>query len=66
MTIVGIEKQIDGARNLIVFDPMFHDSPRVVDLIGKRFHLKNPGLLLKAYRRGGKYLRKFNELEILR
>ncbi len=66
MTIIGFEKQKDGSRNLIVFDPMFHDAENVVKLVGTSFTHKYPGSILKAYRRGSKYLRKHNEFELLK
>ncbi|KAE8444400.1 hypothetical protein EG329_000600 [Mollisiaceae sp. DMI_Dod_QoI] len=43
MTIIGFEKQKDGSRNLIVFDPMFHDAENVVKLVGTSFTHKYPG-----------------------
>jgi hypothetical protein len=64
MTIVGFECRQDGSRVLLVFDPSFHDSPNVTKLVGKRFQHKNPAELLRAYRRGPKYLSKFNEFEV--
>ncbi|KUJ20197.1 DUF1671-domain-containing protein [Mollisia scopiformis] len=66
MTIVGFEKQKDGSRNIIVFDPMFHDAADVTKLIGTEFTHRYPGDLLKAYRRGVKYLRRYGEFEILK
>ena len=66
MTIVGFEKKTDGTRNLIVFDPMFHDASNIIKLIGRTFVLKDPEDLLKAYRRGNKYLKKYNEFELLK
>jgi hypothetical protein len=66
MTIVGFEKQTDGTRNLIVFDPMFHDASNIIKLIGRTFVHKDPEDLLKAYRRGHKYLKKYNEFELLK
>jgi hypothetical protein len=66
MTIVGFEKQTDGTRNLIVFDPMFHDASNIIKLIGRTFVHKDPEDLLKAYRRGNKYLKKYNEFELLK
>ncbi len=66
MTIIGFEKRKDGSRNLIVFDPMFHDASNVTKLIGHKFKTKSPDDLLKAYRRGLKYLKKYNEFELLR
>jgi len=66
MTIIGLEKRTDGSRNLIVFDPMFHDASNVLKLVGTSFTHKAPADLLTAYRRGVKYLRKYNEFEILK
>lgn len=66
MTIVGIEKKKDGSVNLLVFDPMFHDAASITKLIGKRFKHKSPADLLRAYRRGAKYLKKYKEFETLK
>jgi len=67
MTIVGFEQKQDGSKNLIVFDPMFHDNANVLRLVGNgNFKTKSPADMLRAYRRGVKYLRKYNEFEILK
>ncbi|KAI1633659.1 peptidase family C78-domain-containing protein [Biscogniauxia mediterranea] len=66
LTIIGFEKHDDGAADLLVFDPMFHDSESVTDHAGRRFRHKAPDGALKPYRRGRKYLKKYNEFEILR
>ena len=66
MTIVGFEKKRDGSKNLIVFDPMFHDNSTVTKLIGKNFIHKHPDEVLRAYRRGLKYLKKYDEFELLK
>jgi hypothetical protein len=67
MTIVGYEQKKDGSKNLICFDPMFHDAPNVLRLVDNdNFKLKSPEDMLKAYRRGVKYLKKYNEFELLR
>jgi hypothetical protein len=66
MTIVGFEKKTDGSKNLIVFDPMFHDATNIVKLIGRSFVHRDPDDLLKAYRRSIKYLKKYNEFELLK
>ncbi|KAM3071981.1 hypothetical protein ACMFMG_008448 [Clarireedia jacksonii] len=66
LTIIGFEQLIDGTTNLLVFDPSFHDSSKVTKLVGQTFRHKSPGSLLKAYRRGTKYLKRFNEFEILK
>lgn len=67
MTIVGFERKRDGSKNLIVFDPMFHDASNIMRLVdAPPLVHKAPADLLKAYRRGVKYLKKYNEFEILR
>ena len=66
MTIVGMERRRDGSKTLIVFDPMFHDSSNVTKLVDQVFSHKEPEEALKAYRRGLKYLVKYNEFEILK
>lgn len=68
MTIVGFERKVDGSKNILVFDPMFHDSSHVTQLIGLRsFILKQPAEdVLRAYRRGAKYLKKYSEFELLK
>lgn len=77
MTIVGFQKSVDGGRELLVFDPMFHDSPMVLRLADvlrdggeegsrERVSVRKAEELLRAYRRGSKYLRKYGEFEVLR
>lgn len=67
MTIIGFEKKLDGSKSLLVFDPMFHDAPDVVKLIGKKtFSVKNPSEYLRAYRRNMKYLKRYRAFEVLR
>lgn len=66
MTIVGFERRADGAKNLLVFDPMFHDSLPVTKLIEQKFRHSDPGNMLRAYRRGEKYLKRYKEFELLR
>lgn len=67
MTIVGIEKTLDGMRNLLVFDPFFTPSAPMKNLIGMR-QLKgrlDSQMLLKAHRRGINYLQKYKEFELI-
>jgi len=67
MTIVGFEMKNDGTKNLIVFDPMFHDAANVMRLVdAPPFVMKAPGDMLKAYRRGTKYLKRYREFEVLK
>jgi len=67
MTIVGFERKVDGSKNIVVFDPMFHDSSNVTQLIGmNKFIIKQPEDALRAYRRGVKYLKRYSEFELLK
>ena len=66
MTIVGFERRSNGSCNLLVLDPMFKPSPGVSHFIGVQFRTAAPEKLLKAYRRGSSYLRKYTTFEILR
>jgi hypothetical protein len=45
---------------------MFHDASNIIKLIGRTFVHKDPEDLLKAYRRGNRYLKKYNEFELLK
>lgn len=66
MTIVGIEKQTDGKKNLLVFDPTFRDSSVITQRVGTQFTYRHADHALNAYRRGHKYLRRYREFEVLR
>ena len=67
MTIVGFERSREGQANLLVFDPSVRDPSVVKDLVGRKVH--RPDLkadnALEPYRRGNKYLRRYNEFEVL-
>ncbi|KAL2753932.1 hypothetical protein ACRALDRAFT_2043058 [Sodiomyces alcalophilus JCM 7366] len=65
LTIVGFEKQKHGPSNLLVFDPSRRDSPSVSRLAGYEFRHKSPDEPLKAYRRGPRYLWRYQEFEML-
>ncbi|RYO79874.1 hypothetical protein DL766_000946 [Monosporascus sp. MC13-8B] len=66
LTIIGIEKRLDGAMELLVFDPVFRDPDSITRYVGRKVKHKNPDLALKLYRRGDKYLKKYPEFEVLR
>ncbi|EEU44231.1 uncharacterized protein NECHADRAFT_84553 [Fusarium vanettenii 77-13-4] len=67
LTIVGIEKQMDGHMNILVFDPSFRDSSKIRSLIGRTVQHKASSIdeSLHPYRRGGHYFRKYNQFEVL-
>lgn len=64
--MIGFERLKNGSKNLIVFDPSFHDSSSILRLVGKTFVHPTPDLALRPYRRGNKYLRMYREFEVLR
>ena len=69
MTIVGVEQRLEGAVNLVVFDPMFNPSPALKKLAltnTTAFRSPEPAKLLKAHRRGERYLEKYKEFELLK
>lgn len=66
LTIVGLEVRKSGSRNLLVFDPSFQPSPGIQRLIGAKFRAAAPEKLLKAYRRGDRYLGKHSTFELLK
>lgn len=67
MTIVGIERTLDGMRNLLVFDPFFTPSAPMKNLIGLRpaKGRLDSEMLLRAYRRKMNYLQKYKEFELI-
>lgn len=67
LTIVGIEKQMDGHTNLLVFDPSFRDSSKIRSLVGRTVQHKASSIdeSLHPYRRGSHYFRKYNQFEVL-
>ncbi|KAF2811234.1 DUF1671-domain-containing protein [Mytilinidion resinicola] len=65
LTIVGFERRKDGSCNLIIFDPMFHTSPSMHRLKGRR-NIRTPRPeVLHAYRRGARQLKMYAGFEIL-
>ncbi|EKG15893.1 Peptidase C78 ubiquitin fold modifier-specific peptidase 1/ 2 [Macrophomina phaseolina MS6] len=65
VTIVGYEQRKDGARNLLVFDPMFRTSPGMAKILGRR-DLRTPRPeVMQAYRRGGRQLKRHRDYELL-
>ncbi|KAF3908730.1 hypothetical protein AA313_de0201810 [Arthrobotrys entomopaga] len=67
MTIVGIEQYKDGNLCFICFDPMFSPTQNIKALVGhKRLHANTPhGKLLKQFRRGGPYLKRYKVFEMV-
>lgn len=65
VTVVGFERRRDGTSNLVVFDPMYHTSPVMQSLIGRK-NIKTPRPeVLQAYRRNARQLGKHASFEAL-
>ena len=66
MTIVGIEKRKNASRSLLVFDPAYCPSKEMLRIVSGHRDLKYSDSLVKPYRRGKRYLRRFNAFDTLR
>ncbi|KAB8275114.1 peptidase family C78-domain-containing protein [Aspergillus minisclerotigenes] len=66
LTIIGFEIRDNGSANLLVLDPMFKPSSVVKRLRGTRAVSADPARILKGYRRGAAYLKKYKVFEILK
>lgn len=69
MTIVGIEKRKDGSRSLLVFDPAYNPSKqmlKMLNLASATNDIEPSMLLIKPYRRGKRYLKRYHAFETLR
>ncbi|KAL2197569.1 peptidase family C78-domain-containing protein [Corynascus similis CBS 632.67] len=67
LTIIGFERLKNGTKQLLVFDPSFHDSSYIVRLIGHTsFKHPTPDLALRAYRRGNDYLKRHRSFELVK
>ncbi|KAK0309738.1 hypothetical protein LTR01_003935 [Friedmanniomyces endolithicus] len=65
MTIVGLQRNRDGSRELLVFDPSFETSVAMRTLLsGKRSRAQLENLL-KPYRRSDQSLARWEEFEIV-
>ncbi|KAK6506898.1 hypothetical protein TWF481_005356 [Arthrobotrys musiformis] len=67
MTIVGIEQYKCGTLCFLCFDPMFSPSQNIRKLVGEKRIRSNIayGKLLKSFRRGGQYLKRYNIFEMV-
>ena len=65
ITIVGFERRKDGSCNLVTFDPMFHTSPGMHRLIGRKNIRTSRPEVMHAYRRTARQLRRHAAFEIL-
>ncbi|KAF3128495.1 hypothetical protein TWF569_011270 [Orbilia oligospora] len=67
MTIVGVEQYKCGTLCLLCFDPMFSPSQNIRKLIGEKRIRSNiaHGKLLKSFRRGGPYLKRYDIFEMV-
>jgi len=66
MTIVGLLFRQNGFRELLVFDPAYAPSQRMISLASALDEVELAGQVPKAYRRGKGYLKRFSAYETLR
>jgi hypothetical protein len=65
ISVIGFERHLNGSCNLVVFDPMYHTSPAMHKLLGRKNIRTARPEVLHAYRRGVGKLRKYAAYEIL-
>lgn len=65
MTIIGLERKLDGSRNLLVFDPSLGTSVAMRKLLDGGKTAASVDTLLKAYRRSVAALSRWDEFEIV-
>ncbi|KAL2809490.1 DUF1671-domain-containing protein [Aspergillus granulosus] len=66
MTIIGFEIRDKGTANLLVFDPTYKTPAAIKHSNATKIKTSNPARILKGYRRGGEYLQKYQNFEILK
>lgn len=71
MTIIGIEKRLGGSRSLLVFDPAYKASKAMSKMLDCNAITTSgsnaPSMsLIKPYRRGKRYLKRYHAFETLR
>ncbi|KAK1822865.1 hypothetical protein LTR12_002790 [Friedmanniomyces endolithicus] len=65
MTIVGLQRNRDGSRELLVFDPSFETSATMRTLLSGRRSRAQLEIILKPYRRSDQSLARWEEFEIV-
>ncbi|KAL2866331.1 DUF1671-domain-containing protein [Aspergillus lucknowensis] len=66
MTIVGFEIREKGCANLLVFDPARRIPSAIKHPATHSIKTSEPGRILKGYRRGVAYLKKYQTFELLK
>ncbi|KAJ0423379.1 peptidase family C78-domain-containing protein [Aspergillus carlsbadensis] len=66
MTIIGFEIRDKGHANLLVFDPTYKTPVAIKHSTATTIKSPDPARILKGYRRGGEYLQKYQNFEILK
>ena len=69
MTIIGIEKSKDGSRSLLVFDPAYSPSKRMLEMLDRSSATSDVTAStssIKPYLRRKKYLQRYHAFETLR
>ncbi|OJJ06904.1 hypothetical protein ASPVEDRAFT_46266 [Aspergillus versicolor CBS 583.65] len=66
MTIVGFEARDQGNANILVFDPTFQAPSVIKHATTTNIKKLDPTRILKGYRKGINYLRKYQAFELLK
>jgi zinc finger-containing ubiquitin peptidase 1 len=69
MTVVGVELDMNGRTNLVVFDPTYNPAPQLKSLALRNktaFFSPHPARLLRAHRRDETYLGRHKAFEIVK
>lgn len=66
MTIVGFEVRDQGNANILVFDPTFQAPSVIKHATATKIKKPDPTRILKRYRKGINYLRKYQAFELLK
>ncbi|CZT21729.1 uncharacterized protein RCC_07594 [Ramularia collo-cygni] len=65
LTIIGLERLVDGSRNLLMFDSSFATSSSMKSLTAQRQAHTSPESLLRPYRKSDLSLTRWKEFEII-
>jgi len=65
VTIVGFEEYANGSRSLLVFDPGWCAPKDMIRVLKNDVKVKHPKSILRAYRSGETFLKRYTAFEVL-
>ncbi len=66
MTVVGFEVRDQGNADILVFDPNIQTPSVIKHATAAKIKKPDPTCILKGYRKGINYLRKYQDFELLK